>query len=135
MAMEVADFPPDFVIGGMLTQELKKVKSDVGQKDSNTIPQMDGEDDDEDEEVVAPDVFIFKDGALISTKEPEDGLGSDLDSDNDDDEDEEYDNLVVCQFEKVSHVRNRWKCSLKDGIMNIDGKDYIFARASGDFEW
>jgi len=26
-------------------------------------------------------------------------------------------------------------CVLKDGIVNANGKDYLFHRATGDFEW
>ncbi|KAF0288259.1 Transcription initiation factor IIA subunit 1 [Amphibalanus amphitrite] len=44
-------------------------------------------------------------------------------------------NVMVCQYDKITRSRNRWKFHLKDGIMNLDGKDYIFQKAGGDAEW
>jgi len=45
------------------------------------------------------------------------------------------DNVVVCQFDKIQRVRNKWRFSLKDGIMNLNGKDYVFQKATGESEW
>lgn len=45
------------------------------------------------------------------------------------------DNVVVCQYEKVTRTRNKWKFVLKDGVMNLDGKDYVFNRANGEAEF
>ncbi|GBP15349.1 Transcription initiation factor IIA subunit 1 [Eumeta japonica] len=45
------------------------------------------------------------------------------------------DNVVVCQYDKITRSRNKWKFYLKDGIMNLAGKDYVFQRANGDAEW
>jgi len=47
----------------------------------------------------------------------------------------ETDNVVVCQYDKITRSRNRWKFHLKDGIMNINGRDYVFQKANGDAEW
>lgn len=67
----------------------------------------------------------------------------------------ETDNVVVCQYDKVSLVfvrclmlnlnivldpqinrsRNKWKFYLKDGIMSLGGKDYVFQKSNGDAEW
>merc|ERR1719350_292958 len=47
----------------------------------------------------------------------------------------ETDNVVVCQYDKITRARNKWKFHLKDGIMNLNGKDYVFQRANGDAEW
>lgn len=65
-------------------------------------------------------------------------------------------NVVVCQYDKVrenrpiftyfikkkiiinqqiTRTRNKWKFHLKDGIMNLNGEDYLFQKASGDAEW
>ncbi len=54
---------------------------------------------------------------------------------SDDEKDEECDNVVIAQFEKVSRTKNRWKCQLKDGIITIDGRDYLFHRASGEMQF
>ncbi|KAI1316620.1 transcription factor IIA subunit alpha [Mortierella claussenii] len=77
-----------------------------------SMGQVDGEDDDEDDT----------------------GLGSDLD-DSDGEMDDESDNIVLCQYDKVSRTKSKWKCVLKDGIMLINGHDYLFHKANGDFEW
>lgn len=45
------------------------------------------------------------------------------------------DNVVVCQFDKITRSRNKWKFYLKDGIMNLSGKDFVFQRSNGDAEW
>lgn len=74
-----------------------------------------------------------------------DAINSDLD-DSDDNEEDDADgnedgesemeqNIMLCLYDRVQRVRNRWKCALKDGIMNIDGKDYVFQKANGDSEW
>ncbi|XP_071054578.1 transcription initiation factor IIA subunit 1-like isoform X2 [Onthophagus taurus] len=44
-------------------------------------------------------------------------------------------NVVVCQYDKITRNRNKWKFHLKDGIMNLNGEDYLFQRATGDAEW
>ncbi|RWS27138.1 transcription initiation factor IIA subunit 1-like isoform X2 [Leptotrombidium deliense] len=44
-------------------------------------------------------------------------------------------NVVVCQYDKITRSRNKWKFHLKDGIMNLQNKDFVFQRAIGDAEW
>jgi len=56
-------------------------------------------------------------------------------SDEDPSELFEVDNVVVCQYDKITRSRNKWKFHLKDGIMNLKGKDYVFQKANGDAEW
>ncbi|KAF9958644.1 transcription factor IIA subunit alpha [Mortierella alpina] len=75
-------------------------------------------------------------GQVDGTEEEEDdtGLGSDLD-DDEEDMDEESPNIVLCQYDKVSRTKSKWKCVLKDGIMLINGVDHLFHKANGDFEW
>jgi hypothetical protein len=36
---------------------------------------------------------------------------------------------------QIGRVRNKWRFSLKDGIMNLSGKDYVFHKATGEAEW
>lgn len=45
------------------------------------------------------------------------------------------DNVIVCQYDKITRIKNRWKFHLKDGIMNINARDYMFCKANGDAEW
>lgn len=66
---------------------------------------------------------------LLSDEEP---LGSDLDDDN---EEPSTEDIVLCQFEKVSRVKSKHKCQLKDGIMHLNGKDYLFSKATCEFEF
>ncbi|KAI5069987.1 hypothetical protein GOP47_0014330 [Adiantum capillus-veneris] len=56
----------------------------------------------------------------------------DVDDFNDNDQQSTTDNLVVAQFEKVTKVKGKWKCILKDGIMQLNKKDYLFSKANGE---
>ena len=72
-------------------------------------------------------------------------LGSDLDESDDDllsdddggDDDAEGPNMnvegdvVVALWEKVHRVKNRYKVTLKDGVVSANGKDYIFNKLQG----
>ncbi|KAH3902259.1 related to Transcription initiation factor IIA large subunit [Saccharomycodes ludwigii] len=44
-------------------------------------------------------------------------------------------NIILCLYDKVGRVRNKWKCTLRDGLASIDGKDYAFQKANGECEW
>jgi len=117
-------------------QKIDKMKRNLPQTgsmdlslDSNsvTIPQFDGlgdkkeeEDDDDEEEAPSP--------------KGDEELGSDLD-DEEEDEEPDTEHIVLCQYEKVTRVKNKRKANLKDGIMHINGKDYVFSKATGEFEW
>lgn len=76
----------------------------------------------------------------------EDEINSDLDDDDDEDDKdvdaEGYDesgtmdeNVVLCQYEKVNRTRNKWRCVFKSGIIHVNGQDYVFSKANGEFEW
>lgn len=54
--------------------------------------------------------------------------------DDEDDEDDEGD-IILCLYERVQRVRNRWKCQLREGLATFNGRDYTFSKASGDSEW
>jgi len=43
--------------------------------------------------------------------------------------------IILGQFEKVSHTKSKWKCLLKDGICTMNGRDVAFSRALGEFKW
>lgn len=67
-----------------------------------------------------------------------DELGSDLDDEEDEGEvqiAENVANLTLCQYEKITRVRNRWRGVLRAGIVHINGRDYCFSRANMDFDW
>lgn len=69
----------------------------------------------------------------------DDDINSDLDDSDDADDDaegaEEIEHIILCLYDKVTRTKNKWKCVLKDGIMLVNGRDYLFHRANGDFEW
>lgn len=90
---------------------------------SEPITQLDGQDDFDDVEFESPEVEEGVD------------LGPDLDDKDNEEEDETAENLVLCQFDKVTRTKNKWKCVLKDGIMHLKGRDYVFHKATGEFEW
>jgi transcription initiation factor TFIIA large subunit len=95
----------------------------------SSIPQFDGLADDEDEE--KPEIKDEVDSDVIN---------SDLDDDDDgqgelgEDDDEQVD-TILCTYDKVQRVKNKWKCTLKDGIMSANGKEWVFAKGMGEFEW
>ncbi|KAI0268824.1 transcription factor IIA, alpha/beta subunit [Gloeopeniophorella convolvens] len=71
----------------------------------------------------------------------DEAINSDLDdSDSEGEEDPEEggpgeSDIVFCTYDKVARVKNKWKCILKDGMIHINGKDYLFAKCTGEFEW
>ncbi|KAL5103670.1 Transcription initiation factor IIA subunit 1 [Taenia crassiceps] len=47
----------------------------------------------------------------------------------------ESDNLVVCQYEKVSHSRSKWRFWMRDGIMKIRGREHLFQKLFAEVDW
>ena len=43
--------------------------------------------------------------------------------------------LVLTQFEKVGRTKNKWKCNFKDGIMLLNGSEYMFGKGNAEFLW
>lgn len=62
----------------------------------------------------------------LNQQDDDDNLNSDLDESESEEDEAETDNLILCQYEKVSRIKNKWKCVLKDGVINVNGKDYLF---------
>ncbi|OLY78398.1 Transcription initiation factor IIA large subunit [Smittium mucronatum] len=94
------------------------------------------------QDTLGPDESTFKIPQLDGDSSSSHQDGEEINSDLDDSDDEEVENggeitehMVLCQYDKVSRTKNKWKCVLKDGIMLINGKNYLFHRANGDFEW
>ncbi|KAJ7483085.1 transcription factor IIA, alpha/beta subunit-domain-containing protein [Mycena galericulata] len=59
-------------------------------------------------------------------------INSDLDdSDTEEEEDEDPNpNIAFCTYDKVTRVKSKWKCSLKNGMIHTNGKDYLFSRCT-----
>lgn len=62
--------------------------------------------------------------------ESEDELNSDKEGD-----DADLGTIMLCLYDKVQRVKNKWKYVLKDGMAKINGQDYVFSRATGESEW
>lgn len=90
-------------------QPKKRQRKDANNNLQPTIPQVDGNDDDLNSD---DDVSSGEEDAIPTTQ-----------------------NVVLAQFEKVSRAKNKWKCTLKSGIMHLKGVDYLFNRATGEFDW
>mmetsp|Transcript_22487 Transcript_22487/g.31280 ORF Transcript_22487/g.31280 Transcript_22487/m.31280 type:complete len:242 (-) Transcript_22487:210-935(-) len=69
----------------------------------------------------------------LNSDDDDDDLG--LADDDEDDKEPETLNLVLTQFEKVHRMKSKWKCNLKDGILHLNGRDYAFSRANGEFDF
>lgn len=128
------------------------IKSSSSKKKSKKIPQVDGpndssdseeeindeiDDDDDNDSDDDDDDDIDGDGDEEDGEGAEDeplGSGDDI-SDGDPSDLFDTENVVVCQYDKIQRVRNKWKFHLKDGIMNLNGKDYVFQKATGEAEW
>lgn len=117
------------------------VSSHPIQKQTSGIIQLDGtndtsdDDDDEDSHEEAQDEDEEQ-NEDEDNEEEEEPLNSDDDVSDEDATELFYtENVVVCQYDKITRTRNRWKFHLKDGIMNLKGKDYLFQKANGDAEW
>jgi hypothetical protein len=59
-------------------------------------------------------------------------LGSE---DDDEDQEPETSNLILCQYDTVKRSKAKWKAQLKCGLMQIDGFEYAFNKASGDMNF
>jgi len=60
--------------------------------------------------------------------------GSELGSEYDDDDVEpETDNLGICLWAKVKRIKNHWTCTLREGVVRVNGKDLVFRECAGDF--
>ncbi|GAU97889.1 hypothetical protein RvY_09114 [Ramazzottius varieornatus] len=130
----------------------------TARKDPQTfVSQLDGRDDDDDDDE-------FEDLSDADLDSPPGSLGKppskkqkvstspiseterlekeEISSGDDDDDDEDgnefedaIEDVVVCQYEKVNRVRNKWKFHLKSGMCNLNGKSYVFHKATGDAEF
>ena len=76
-------------------------------------------------------------GRDLEGAEGDEELGSTDDDDSGEDHEDHFetDNMVVCQFKKVTRTRNKWRFHLKDGIMNLNGFDQVFSQATGEADW
>ncbi|MCJ1428680.1 hypothetical protein MMC29_006591 [Sticta canariensis] len=85
---------------------------------ASKLPQYDGLDESEDENI--------KDDPGLENDE--DAINSDLDDPDENvvdegDEDAQQGQIMLCTYDKVQRVKNKWKCTLKDGVLTTGGKE------------
>lgn len=60
-------------------------------------------------------------------EDDEDAINSDLDDPDDlaaaEENGENTDQVMLCTYDKVQRVKNKWKCTLKDGILRVEGNE------------
>ncbi|KAG9481753.1 hypothetical protein GDO78_010793 [Eleutherodactylus coqui] len=113
-----------------------------GQPQAPLVLQVDGAGDTSSEEDEDEDEDYDDEEEEDKEKDGEDGQVEEepLNSEDDvsDEEGQELfdtENVVVCQYDKIHRSKNKWKFHLKDGIMNLNGRDFVFSKAIGDAEW
>ncbi|KAG1665352.1 Transcription initiation factor IIA subunit 1 [Nymphon striatum] len=123
------------------SQSVQHIHLAPNQKPTNLV-QLDGTQDtsDEDEDDFQDDHQDDEEEQNDDENEDEGEEDEPLNSEDDvSDEDPsdlfDTDNVVVCQYDKITRCRNKWKFHLKDGIMSLNGKDYVFHKSVGDAEW
>ncbi|XP_025904062.1 transcription initiation factor IIA subunit 1 isoform X2 [Nothoprocta perdicaria] len=102
-----------------------------GAGDTSSEEEEDEEEDYDDDEEEDKE----KDGAEDGQVEEEPLNSEDDVSDEEGQELFDTENVVVCQYDKIHRSKNKWKFHLKDGIMNLNGRDFVFSKAIGDAEW
>ncbi|CAK9273971.1 unnamed protein product [Sphagnum jensenii] len=117
---------------------------------SSRIPQLDGIEDNYDDVIFKPWLgpqLLANDGTpkppAKADRTDSDGSEPPLNEDDDDDLDDtdqtdeelKTNHLVLAQFDKVTRSKNKWKCTLKDGIMHLNNRDILFVKATGEFEF
>lgn len=78
----------------------------------------------------------YEDGGGVLHEANEELAGPEDDDDDPDvASDPEVDNYVLAQCERVRKDDRKWKVHLKEGIAQINGRDYPFITAACDFAW
>jgi transcription initiation factor TFIIA large subunit len=120
---------------------------------SRAIGQFDGVDDEDDKAQIKRQLIEEDEDAINSDLDDDDDLGEQPD---DDDGDGPVGETILCTYDKVQRVKNKvcvvvfiiigkvkllmpppqkWKCTLKDGILTTGNREYVFHKANGEFEW
>ncbi|RMZ67399.1 transcription factor IIA alpha beta subunit [Pyrenophora seminiperda CCB06] len=63
-------------------------------------------------------------------EDPDDAINSDLDDSEDElgegeNSDDDMVDYMLCTYDKVQRVKNKWKCTLKDGILTTNKKEHM----------
>jgi hypothetical protein len=70
----------------------------------------------------------------------DDTIGSDLDDSEEeghiDSEDEDEDMpLMLCSYDKVHRTKNKWRANFSNGVVCINGREWVFEKGNGEYEW
>lgn len=123
--IEQSDGSGSFELNINLPQE--DVKERIGRLREKLLKQTDGTTDD--------DGLCDDDDIHNGSDDINSDLDDDLESEKSDEDAEQEGQIMLCLYDKVQRVKNKWKCTLKEGIANIGGRDYVFQRANGESEW
>ncbi|KAI8933675.1 hypothetical protein NX059_009393 [Plenodomus lindquistii] len=110
-----------------------------GRKRKAAVRVLQSEDAEASSSIPAPARFDGEDD-IKPEEDPDDAINSDLDDPEDDlnDGDNSDDDMVdymLCTYDKVQRVKNKWKCTLKDGILTTNKKEYLFHKANAELEF
>ncbi|KAI5452647.1 transcription factor IIA subunit alpha [Naganishia albida] len=75
------------------------------------------------------------DSDLDDSDEDEDDERGGQDEDEDDEEEDLSLNVMYCIYDKVQRNKNKWKVTFRDGMIRANGKEYLFNKCTGEFEW
>lgn len=87
----------------------------LGSEATSSAPKLPGQFDGVDED---PKVEADEDAINSDLDDPDDLVAEDADADEADGQ------VMLCTYDKVQRVKNKWKCTLKDGILTTGGKEY-----------
>ncbi|KAH8310935.1 hypothetical protein KR044_003495, partial [Drosophila immigrans] len=125
-ALTNANHQKNMAIAKQLDGALDSSEEDESEESDDNMDNDDDDDLDKDDD----DDAEHEDAAEEEPLNSEDDV-----TDEDNAEVFDTDNVIVCQYDKITRSRNKWKFYLKDGIMNMRGKDYVFQKSNGDAEW
>ncbi|KAK9358359.1 transcription factor IIA, alpha/beta subunit-domain-containing protein [Lipomyces starkeyi] len=124
-------------------RQSRKIEFILSQVDGALDSSEDDDSDDDDDDDIAN---VGAGGSSAGRRknnagDDSDAINSDLDdpddeiNSQDDEENEDSGMIMLCLYDKVTRTKNKWKCVLKDGVVNVNGKDYLFGKGSGEYEW
>ncbi|XP_064550963.1 transcription initiation factor IIA subunit 1 isoform X1 [Drosophila montana] len=125
-ALSNANHQKNLALAKQLDGALDSSEEDESEESDDNVDNDDDDDLDKDDD----DDAEHEDAAEEEPLNSEDDV-----TDEDSAEVFDTDNVIVCQYDKITRSRNKWKFYLKDGIMNMRGKDYVFQKSNGDAEW
>ncbi|EDQ91545.1 uncharacterized protein MONBRDRAFT_31531 [Monosiga brevicollis MX1] len=79
------------------------------------------------------------DGPSDADEGEEAAENEDEDDDDDDDDDEEGSfhtaNSLLCFYDRVSKTKGAYKCALRNAVLTVDRKSYVFSKIQAELKW